>query len=67
MIENNLFYFIDFKLRRQNLVRTLLILIISFDIYISGTCFKIIISVHVFIIDEYPSMKQDSVISESEP
>ena len=46
MIENNLFYFIVFKL-----IRTLLILTISFDIYSSGACFKILlISVHVNLV-----------------
>ena len=42
MIGINLFYFIVFRFRRQNLVRTLLILTISFDIYSSGSCFKIL-------------------------
>ena len=46
MIENNLFYFIVFKL-----TRTLLILTISFDIYSSGTCFKILlVTVHVNLV-----------------
>ena len=42
MIEINLFYFMVFKLRRQNIVRTLLMLTISFDIYSSGSCFQIL-------------------------
>ena len=42
MIGINLFCFIVFKFRRQNLVRTLLILTISFDIYSSGSYFKIL-------------------------
>ena len=46
MIEYNLFDFIVFKL-----IRTLLILTISFDMYSSGTFLKILlISVHVNLV-----------------